>query len=252
MDFREFQNRFTAALIDPASAAHFFVGESENRAALAIYRNNVVYSLREVLAEDFPVVKRLLGAALFDHLAADFLKAHLPQHASLTGYGRAFPDFLAARDETAPYPWLADVARIEMARREMFYAAEEPPLSPETLAGLSEAAISARRFSLRASACLLPLAWPADEIWLAHQAGDPPDMEVAPQAITLVLRRAGADIVIERVDAALAIFLHELNAGAELAAATQAAAARTPEFDLTQALYLCLTRRYFKKEHADE
>ena len=257
MGLQDFQRRFAAALTselpsDKAAAVSrtlFSGDESQRRAALAIYRNNVAHSLREALAEGFPVVKQLLGEDFFNDLAVRFLRENLPQRRSLADYGRGFAGFLASLEEVGDLPWLADVARIEMARREVFHAADDEALAPEDLRNLSDEDLARSRFSLRAALVVLRMDWPADEIWHAHQdASVDEGLEIDRGSICLVMRREGADIIVERIDQALADFLEELDRGQSLGQAMSFMLAKCSDFDLASALGHCLSKHYFKQE----
>ena len=191
MEYHAYQKRFANALTHLDEAQVFFKDEKQNRAALAIYRNNVMYSLREVLSADFPVIKKLLGEALFNQVAQDFVRHHLPQQADLSCYGANFAQFLKSRPALKDYPYLPDVATLEMACRQSFYAEKEPPLDPQKLKQLNDEALAAQVFCRRAAVILLELDWAADEIWQAHQQAEMPEnmpvLHLEPQRINLLI-----------------------------------------------------------------
>ncbi len=250
MQLRDFQRRFAAALTSTdARAADFFSGDdAQKRAALAIYRNNVAHSLREAMAEGFPTVKQLLGEEFFNGLAVRFLRENLPQRRVLADYGHGFAEFLGSLDELGDFPWLADVARIEMARREVFHAADDDPLRPEDLQNFSDEDLTANKFSLRASLVILSLDWPADTIWQAHQNQSIDEgLEIMPEEIYLAVRRDGDEVIIERISAAWRAFLARLEQGENLGQTVHAILANHENFDLASALSACLSKKYFKR-----
>ena len=257
MGLQDFQRRFAAALTpelpsDKAAAVSrtlFSGDENHRRAALAIYRNNVAHSLREALAEGFPVVKQLLGEDFFNDLAVRFLRENLPQRRALADYGRGFAEFLADLEEVSDLPWLADVARIEMAQREVFHAADDEAVAREDLKNLSDEDLAQSCFSLHAALIVLRMDWPADKIWRAHQdARVDEGLEIDRESICLVIRREGADVIVERVDQTLADFLEELDRGRSLGQAMSFMLAKCSDFDLASALGHCLSKNYFKQE----
>ncbi len=255
MGFEDFQRRFASALTSPQGGSpEFFAGdESHRRAAMAIYRNNVAHSLREALAEGFPVVKRLLGGDFFNDLAVRFLRAHLPRRRALADYGHGFAAFLAESEEVSDLLWLADVARIEMARRQVFHAADDEALSVGCLKDMSDEDLAAHCFSLRAALKILRMDWPADEIWQAHHDESIGEgIEIAPEAACVVIRREGNGVVIERIDQALADFLERLDRGGSLGQVMSFMLAEHDDFDLASALGHCLSRHYFRKERSNE
>jgi hypothetical protein len=94
----------------------------------AVYRNNVTVGLVDALAARFPVIQRLVGVEFFRAVAREFARSHPPRSPLLFLWGEAFPDFLAALPSLADYPYMADVARIEVARGVAYHAADAMPL----------------------------------------------------------------------------------------------------------------------------
>lgn len=93
----------------------------------AIYRNNVLVSLREALADTFPALRDHLGQAMFDQIALTYLCQNPPHSVMLAAYGDTFPDWLAGHSECGRLPsWAADLARLERAYVDSFHAADAP------------------------------------------------------------------------------------------------------------------------------
>lgn len=133
----------------------------------AVYRNNVVHGLTQALVRRFPVVERLVGPAFFAAMARVFVAAHPPRTPVLLRYGDAFPGFLAGFPPVAHLPYLADVARLELARGAAYHAADAAPLDPEAL----RTAGPRTRLRLHPSLRLLRSDWPVVAIWAANQPG---------------------------------------------------------------------------------
>ena len=93
------QAEFSAALRDPTQAAprglHTWNG-SDPAARFAVYRNNVVSSLIDALAETFPVVQALVGVEFFRAMASLFVRQSPPRSRVLASYGAALPSFIAS------------------------------------------------------------------------------------------------------------------------------------------------------------
>src|SRR5688500_7173734 len=83
---------------------------------LAVYRNNVMGSLIDVLAAAYPTVCRLVGEPFFRFAAASFAAAAPPVRPHLMSYGGGFAGFLARFEPAADLPYLPDLARLEWAR----------------------------------------------------------------------------------------------------------------------------------------
>ncbi len=100
---------------------------------LDIYADMYFYRLRDCLAEDFPKVAAQIGDARFHNLATDYLLAHPSTHFSLRQLGRALPGFLRAHPLEREFPTLADLARLDWARVDVFDDADAAPLSMQEL-----------------------------------------------------------------------------------------------------------------------
>jgi hypothetical protein len=103
------------------------------RLGLRVYRNNVLYSLCEVLRARFPAVARVVGPAFFGALTRDSVRAAPPREPGLTSYGEALATFIESSPHCAGLPWLAALARLEWLCQRALHAADSPPLSPARL-----------------------------------------------------------------------------------------------------------------------
>lgn len=92
-----------------------FVGRISPAAAFRVHRGTVLGGLTEALRLTFPTVENLVGAAFFDHAAVDFIASEPPAMANLSAYGDGYPAFLEAFPPVAALPYLADVARLDLA-----------------------------------------------------------------------------------------------------------------------------------------
>jgi hypothetical protein len=94
---------------------------------LAIYARGYLDRLLSCLRTDYPALRALLGASIFDAFALDYLRAHPPRHFSLFALGAGFAEHL---ERTCPPPDVVpherrallrlpvDLARVERARLE--------------------------------------------------------------------------------------------------------------------------------------
>jgi hypothetical protein len=100
----------------------------------AIYAGGYRTRLLETLREDYPALRLLVGATVFDLFASSYIEAHPPHNFSLYDYGAGFADHLEATRPDEPLAALpAAVARLERARAEVSRAEgiereRQPPL----------------------------------------------------------------------------------------------------------------------------
>lgn len=161
------QTAFRAALLDAAEPVPDGLSDGRGRPAgkrFSVYRNNVAVSLTEALRTGFPAVAALLGADNFDRVAGAFLRAHPPADPRMMFYGAAMPEFLAGLEPLAKMPWLPDVARLELALRRSYHAADAAPIAPEALAALDEAALQQAVLTLAPAVQVLSTPYPVLQI----------------------------------------------------------------------------------------
>src|SRR5262249_45175177 len=105
----------------------------------------------------------------------DYLVERPSRHPSLRHVGQALPAFLDAErrrsfgGSTVRPPWLADLARLESARLEVFDAADAPSLTVGQVRTLGDR-LAELPLQLIPAHVHLWLAWPVDEIWEALDA----------------------------------------------------------------------------------
>jgi hypothetical protein len=208
----------------------------------AVYRNNVMVSLIDALADTYPVVQTLVGEEFFRAMAREFAQNNPPRSAVMAYYGRDFADFVAAFPPAASVPYLADVARLEMARVMAYHAADVATIDPQVLqAALADPEqLMSLRLGLHPSVHVIESSFAIFSVWAAHQ-GTVDALTVDPDvAQTVLVYREGLDVDSMELAAGAGTFVSTLLSGQTLADAVQAANSLDPEFDLTNALTLLL------------
>lgn len=91
---------------------------------------------------------------------------------------------------------------------------------------------------LHPSAAWLRSPWPIDRIWRVNQAGADAEVlvDLATGGALLEVRRRDDVVTLRRLEVGAFAFRAELGRGATMGAATDAALAEDPAFDLTEAL----------------
>lgn len=208
----------------------------------AIYRNNVVSGLSRALAAGFPATEAIVGSEFFAAMAAIYVRVSPPASPVLLHYGASLPDFLARFEPAAELPYLADVARLELAYMRAFHAADAAPLPTDRLGGIAAKHLGAVRVTLHPSLQILRSTHPVATIW-AMNTGRAPLGEIedwtAQDALVL---RPHYDTAVIPLAPGEAEFLLRLQAGADMAAATAAALQDAANFDLATALAALFAR----------
>lgn len=194
---------------------------SDPAARYAVYRNNVVISLIDALADAFPVVRQLVGEDFFHAMAREYVRLRPPTSPVMAFYGGDFPNFIADFEAAACLPYLADVARLEWAYVCAFHAADADGLPISALADLmsqpERLAITRLRFA--PAVHLIRSNHAVVSIWHAHQGeGDWSGIDPNRKEAALIVR-PGLTVRIVPLSESAAGFLSELMAGRGIAAA---------------------------------
>lgn len=238
------QSDFVDALLDPTRAPPADLSPTaEGRAPekrFAVYRNNVVHSLAQALGAAYPTVKRLVGDELFDAMAALHVRAHPPRSPVMLLYGEAFPAWLDGfKPAVERAPYLADVARLERARREAYHAEDADPLGADAF-GRAAAAVPAEAqdrigLTLHPSLRLVASRYPVVSIWARANGESAGDGPLSGAETAMILRPRDA-LAMRAVSPGAEAFLRALGRGETLGDAAEAGAQAEPGFDLAAAI----------------
>ena len=206
-------------------------------ARIAVYRNTVQGSLVGVLAAAFPVTQRIVGPAFFADLAQRFVVAAPPHAPQLSAYGADFPAFVAHEHDNHGLAYLADVARVEWARAESYFAADAPALDPAALSAIAPPALDGTVLMLHPATRLVCSAYAVYRIWQVNQPSikDVPAVDLAwPQSV--LLSRSDGRVALRLLSAGDAAFITAIQSGVALGAAAAQAYDTEPAFDLEAGL----------------
>ncbi len=233
------QTDFRAALLDPERAVPDGLTDGDGRPTtrrFAVYRNNVTVALIEALRTGFPVIQKLLGDQNFDQLARLFARAHPPTSPMMMHYGADLPAFLDAFKPLAHIGYLADVARLELALRRAYHAADAVPLDPARLGALAPEDLMRTQLHLTPSVQLLHSRWPIHDIWTYNTFANAPKPHGIAQSV--LITRTEFDPEPHSITRAQFAWLTAIRDGATLEDAVDTATAEDPDFDLGPVLTL--------------
>lgn len=239
------QRLFTAALLDPDApcpAGLTTWNGSDPARRFAVYRNNVVVSLIDALADTFPVTLELVGDEFFRAMAGIFVRAAPPTSALLAEYGEGFPAFIERFEPARSVPYLADVARLELLCVRAFHAADAEPLTPEQVArALADPErLPALRATCHPSLGVLRSRYAVVSLWAAHQGiGDLARVDPFLPESALVVR-GGLEVQVIALPPGGDVLVAGFANGLMLGDAAALAASAHADFDLTTPLALLL------------
>lgn len=202
-------------LLDGNSAIAKLIAGDHTDARLRIYTDAYRLRLLDVLANDFPTTKAMLGEDAFDALGRDYLRAHPSTQPSVRHFGHAFADWLATRSDVAES--VSQLARFEWTQGECFDAADAPLLDMTTLATLPADAWPTLRLHLHPAVRLLTMSCNAPALIGALAADSTlPALHPAPQVCWLLWRSDG-DVHWRQLEADEATALQAVQTGESFA-----------------------------------
>jgi len=242
------QSTFTSALLAPALAVPEGLVDSKGRPAgkrFDVYRNNVIFSLLDAMQTAFPAIEKLVGPTNFRTMCGTFVRQHPPTSPILMFYGAAFPEFLRDFEQVQKYPYMPDVARLELARRISYHAADATSIKPEALGEIAPELLMVARFSFAPAMQMIASNHPIVDLWEFNMMADAP--KPAPIAQTALITRPDFDPEIIAISLGTYHFLQSLQKGNTLSEAFENAADQDPDFDLSTTLGLMLQTRIITK-----
>ena len=157
---------------------------------LDIYAHMYYARLLEILGEEYPVTRQLLGDEAFWKACRRFVERNPSRHRTLNCLSVRFPQFLSRHLPPGNRRTLAtDVARIERAMEDVHDEARALPLTAEEFASIGGAEWHRVRLRLIPAIRLLDLHYPANDYMNAVRAGRKPRLPRPRTTHAIVYRR---------------------------------------------------------------
>lgn len=235
------QRRFKETILDhPDVAANppedlqaiFETGDIALGDRLKVYRNNIVGSLSDVMLASFPAIEALVGKEFMEGMARSFILAHPPSQGCLNVYGHGFAAFIDAFEPAKGLPYLPDIARLEMALNDAYYAKDDHALTGEDLAVIAPEDLGNIQIFPRANVKLVRSNYPLSEIRdfaLSDGDGDPVDIDKGPAFLMAYRPYLDTEIII--LDAAEYDMLDNMQQLMPLGAAVENTLEKHSDFD---------------------
>jgi len=236
------QDTFRQALLDPQAPRPAGLSDGHGQDAgrrFDVYRNNVTVALADALETAFPTIAKLVGAQNFKLLATSYLRQHPPSSPLMMFYGKEMPAFLQSFEPTKSIGYLPDIARLELALRHSYHAADASPLDPSVLQSTPPDTLMASKLKLAPATRLVRSQWPIFAIWAFNTLPGAPKPTMAAQD-TLILR-PDLDPEPHLLPPGGGAFVAALLEGTLLADAIETATNEDPAFDLSAMLALLLS-----------
>ncbi len=182
------------------------------REALEFYREGLRRKEAERLAAAFPKVETLLGEGAFLALSQAHARACPRHERSMENLVRRFPVFLAGYEVRAD---LADLAALDLARKDVAEESEDAPVGADALVTLAGADWGAVRLKLVRALRLLWLRFEVTRLWESLDVGRPaPEPRASP--IAVLVWRMGRTVYHSALEGHEAEALRRVQVGAVL------------------------------------
>lgn len=240
------QTAFRKGLLDPSLPAPEGLQNPDGEQATKrfdVYRNNVAVSLSDALEAAFPVVRKLVGAEFFRAMAGVYIRKFPPSSPLMMYYGAHLPQFLSRFEPTKNYRYLPDIARVELAIRKAYHAADEAPIDGQALAEIAPDDLMALRMTLAPAVHVIRSKdYPIHSIYMANTRDDAPKPQAGAECV--LVTRPQFDPMLHKITGADATCIEALQKGESLGMALAQAG---EDLDLGATLGLLLTQRAITK-----
>ena len=146
---------------------------------LGLYRNSYILRLIEFAQKDHELLSAYLGDDEFEHLARGYAAAYPSRYRNAKDFCAHLPHYLAEAEPYREHPAIAELAALEKALNDAFYAKDQTAICVAHLAGFAPADWAFLRFTPHASVLRLNFRTNAADIWSALKRGcEPPAAEV--------------------------------------------------------------------------
>ncbi|MBM3491587.1 MAG: DUF2063 domain-containing protein [Alphaproteobacteria bacterium] len=216
MRLADLQRQFTAYVLRRPNRMLDLVAEGGAPAdlRLGVYAHAYGARLAEVLANDYPQLRSLLGEAEFERLALAYLAQHPSDCFNARWFGRHLAGFLASAQGWCERPELAELAALIWAVGEAFDAADVVPATPADAGSLPQAAWLNLRLEFLPSLRLVATRWDvAPLVRAAAEAMARPRR--LPEPVLVAVWRPHWEVEFRVLDPDEAVLLRAAGEGAE-------------------------------------
>lgn len=174
--------------VPPATVAGTGAASAEDR--MHVYAEAIRLRFLEVLGEDYPGLRALVGDGEFQSLGCAYAAAHPSHCRSIRRFGRRLPEFLRATAPWRDHPVPGEMALFEWSKSELMDAADSPVATVDEVAAIPPDQWAGIRPRLKPAVRRLTLEWNVPALWSAIDRGDaPPPPARAERAVDWVLWR---------------------------------------------------------------
>jgi hypothetical protein len=180
-----------------------------------IYRNNVISSLKSVLSNKYPVVKNILGLKFFSQIAVYFINKYPPKTSSLIYWAEDFPSFTNDFKPLEEYPYIYDIAQLELLSYQTYYAREDEILLAADLQSIDPSNFDNLSLVLRDTTQVLSLDYEIYNLWQEYLKKEKTTTAIKCNKKTnyLLINRLNYEVKVEPIQELEYFFIKSQNEG---------------------------------------
>lgn len=198
---------------------------------LKIYRNNIVNSITEALADKLPTCEALVGREFLIAMCRSFALENPPEKGCLNHYGTELPAFIVTFTPAKALPYLADMAALELAMNAAYYAVDDIPLRADDFAIISQDKLADMHLKLRANIRVIQSRFPLLDIKAFCESDQNGELDISAQGGAIMVSRTKFEVQLYPLQEDEAMMLEALIANQTLGEAVQHVLAKHSAFD---------------------
>lgn len=221
---------------------------------LQIYQNNVIGSLTRAMQLTYPLIVILTGEGFAESVMRSFVRENPPREACLARYGEGFDRYFESYAPARDLPYLADIARLEWAMNESFYAQDDSALDPSDLQNVPGGELADLTLNLRSSVRLVESRWPLlaiREFCLEENRDESQTLDLDQGGCKVMVHRPFLSAETESLDSPEYDFLKGVKEGRPLGEILESVLQTHPDFDFQAFLQKHLLLETFSSVRAN-
>lgn len=215
MKLRDVQQSFQNDILTKADDMIEFIEKPKEGLAndrIAIYSDGYILRLKEVLADDYPHLKNLVGDDEFDKLIDAYIAQNTSTQFSINDYGKNLSNFMQHHPLSTRQPWLVELAQFEWFQGQAIIAADAELLTGNDLSKMPQQDWPNLRFHLHPSLAMTLLHWNILNIIEAlDENTKPPQPSLLPEPVSVIIWRKSIDIRYSELHAIEALMIHAIK-----------------------------------------
>lgn len=137
-------------------------------ARMQVYQNAYLTRLQEALANDYPILTKLMGSEKLDGYTLDYVLNNPSTYRSIRWFGEGFADFLKTVQDASACFW-SELAVFEKTLNTVFDAQDAQLVTESTLQRIAPDQWASMTFEFHASVMIDDFSWNVPTAWKAAQ-----------------------------------------------------------------------------------